>query len=328
MRAHRGVGPADQPRAGLAEQAHDGRAPIRPRQRRHRPGQRPPGLPELHRHHRRGPGDTADARERRRCHVPPQSSGDGGGNPARRDRPARRVARPGLRRQAPPPGRRPLRRPAARRSAVQEILGQPAARQIPLARDLAARKGLSVRVDGIGVLPDGVVSHPGYEPLSVMFTPAFLTAAHAQVPYWGAVVRLRPGVDPSAYVAAVRKLVPDEAVAVQRADATAHDVHDATRPEVVALEAFAVLAALLGVVVVGQATFAPDPDRCPRQPHARGAGPDPAAACRARPPAAWAPRWCSGRCSRWSSRCWRRRSGRSVSPASSRCHPGSPSTGS
>ena len=40
-----------------------------------------------------------------------------------------------------------------------------------------------------------------------MFTPAFLTAHHATVPYWGAAVRLRPGVDVTKFVTAVQRLV-------------------------------------------------------------------------------------------------------------------------
>jgi len=121
-------------------------------------------------------------------------------------------------------------------------------------RRLAAEGGIRVRVDGIGALPDGVVSDPGYESLSVMFTPAFLRAHHAIVPYWGAAVRLRPGVDVTKFVTAVQRLVPNETIAFQRAAATTAEVHASTRPAVVALEVFGALAALLGIVVVGQTT--------------------------------------------------------------------------
>ena len=80
---------------------------------------------------------------------------------------------------------------------------------------LAAEGGIRVRVDGIGVLPDGVVSDPGYESLSVMFTPAFLAAHPTQIPDWGAVVRLRPGVEPAKFVGG-QALVPGETIVFQR----------------------------------------------------------------------------------------------------------------
>jgi FtsX-like permease family len=111
-----------------------------------------------------------------------------------------------------------------------------------------------VRIDGIGMTQDGIVVDPGYVPFSFVFTPAFY-AAHPNMPiqYWGALVRLAPGADVDAFTARVQALVPHESIAFQRASAVTAEVTNATDPEVMALEAFAVLAALLGLVVVAQA---------------------------------------------------------------------------
>jgi hypothetical protein len=112
-----------------------------------------------------------------------------------------------------------------------------------------------VHIDGIGMTQDGVVVDPGYDPLSIMFTPAFRAAHPGLEPaYWGAMVKLKPGTDVDAFTARVRALVPhDESIAFQRASAVKAEVANATDPEVAALEVFAVLAALLGLVVVAQA---------------------------------------------------------------------------
>ena len=110
------------------------------------------------------------------------------------------------------------------------------------------------RIDGIGMTQDGIVVDPGYVPASFLFTPAFYRAhPDMQIAYWGALVKLAPGTDVDAFAARVRALVPDESIAFQRASAVTAEVTNATDPEVMALEAFAVLAALLGLVVVAQA---------------------------------------------------------------------------
>jgi hypothetical protein len=111
-----------------------------------------------------------------------------------------------------------------------------------------------VHIAGIGVAQDGVVVNTGYTPAGFVFTPAF-RAAHPDMisPYWGAMVKLAPGTNLDRFTARVRALVPDESVAFERASAVATDVKDSTDPEVFALDAFAAFAALLGVVVVGQA---------------------------------------------------------------------------
>ncbi len=110
------------------------------------------------------------------------------------------------------------------------------------------------RIDGIGLAQDGVVVDPGYDPASILFTPAFAKAHPGlKVIYWGAMVKLKPGTDVDAFTARVQALVPHESIAFQRASTVKAEVANATDPEVSALEAFAALAALLGLVVVAQA---------------------------------------------------------------------------
>jgi hypothetical protein len=127
-------------------------------------------------------------------------------------------------------------------SALAVIYGAPASQQG------------TAHIDGIGVMQDDVVVDPGYVSSSFVFGPGFRTA-HPKLdsPYWGAMVKLRPGTSLDAFTAKVRALAPGESIAFQRAASVAAEVDDATSPQVMALEAFAALAALLGLVVVAQA---------------------------------------------------------------------------
>ena len=112
----------------------------------------------------------------------------------------------------------------------------------------------TVRVAAIGVSADAVVVDQGYAPMGILFTQAFWQRhADASGGWWGATVRLRSGTSVATFTAAVQRLVPSESIAFQRASAVTAEVNDAVEPNVVALEAFAVLAAILGIVVVGQA---------------------------------------------------------------------------
>ena len=139
-------------------------------------------------------------------------------------------------------------------SLLNEAMSQPSlsAAETFIRHASANLKG-TLRIDGIGVMSDGVVVDPGYTSASFLLTPAF-AAAHPdlQVPYWGAMVKLKPGTNVDAFTAQVRALVPQESIVFQRASAVTAEVVEATEPEVIALEAFAALAALLGLVVVSQ----------------------------------------------------------------------------
>ena len=139
-------------------------------------------------------------------------------------------------------------------SLLNEAMSQPSLSAAEtLIRHAPANLKGTLRIDGIGVMSDGVVVDPGYTSASFILTPAF-GAAHPdlQVPYWGAMVKLKPGTNVDAFTAQVRALVPQESIAFQRASAVTAEVVEATEPEVIALEAFAALAALLGLVVVSQ----------------------------------------------------------------------------
>ena len=177
-----------------------------------------------------------------------------GHQPAPR-RSERRVGRANVRRIPPPQGGPDLHLHDHHPELAQRGHGPALAvrrRDLDPARP-ANLKG-TLRIDGIGVMSDGVVVDPGYTSASFLLTPAF-AAAHPdlQVPYWGAMVKLKPGTNVDAFTAQVRALVPQESIAFQRASAVTAEVVDATEPEVMALEAFAALAALLGLVVVSQA---------------------------------------------------------------------------
>jgi len=71
--------------------------------------------------------------------------------------------------------------------------------------------------------------------------------------YWGELVRLRPGVDVGAFQRHVQALVPHESVAFQTIANTRAKVARAVRPQAGALTIFALVVALTGLLVVGQA---------------------------------------------------------------------------
>jgi ABC-type lipoprotein release transport system permease subunit len=130
-----------------------------------------------------------------------------------------------------------------------------------IARGLAAiRSGdfgvpLEVTVTGIGIFPDEIVVDEGFENGQMMVAPAF-RRRHPEigVPYWGEIARLRRGArDLPAFRVGVQALVPDEAIAFQSTAKTTTKVERAVRPSVGALTIFAVVIALTGVLVIGQA---------------------------------------------------------------------------
>lgn len=114
---------------------------------------------------------------------------------------------------------------------------------------------LALRVTGIGVAPDDIVTDEGFQNPQVFLTPAFRREyPETGIPYWGEAVRLRRGgADLPAFRRAVEALVPDEAIAFQSMSNTQAKVDRAVRPEVGALLIFAVVIALTGLLVVGQA---------------------------------------------------------------------------
>ncbi len=111
------------------------------------------------------------------------------------------------------------------------------------------------RIDGIGVTSDGVVVDPGYTPASFVLTPAF-RAAHA-----GPAEPLLGGHGPAEAGYRRRRLHrPGPGPGARRIHRLPAGVGGHRRgrttppiPQVIALEAFAGLAALLGLVIVSQA---------------------------------------------------------------------------
>jgi ABC-type lipoprotein release transport system permease subunit len=112
-----------------------------------------------------------------------------------------------------------------------------------------------VTITGIGTFPDEIVVDEGFSNGQMFLTPAF-RAGHPDmgVPFWGEVVRLRNGArDIPRLRRDVHALVPDEPVAFQTRPTTETKVERAVRPSVGALTIFAVVIALTGLLVIGQA---------------------------------------------------------------------------
>ena len=113
---------------------------------------------------------------------------------------------------------------------------------------------ITMTVVGIGTTVESVVVDEGFEPQSLYATPAFMAAASDPVaPYWGAVVRLTDERELEAFRTAVDALVPDELVVYQTLKATRPKVERAISPSAVTLLTFGLVAAGLGLLLVGQA---------------------------------------------------------------------------
>ena len=110
-------------------------------------------------------------------------------------------------------------------------------------------------VSGIGVSPDSLVVDEGFEAGHMLMSPAFLREhPDTVVGYWAEIVRLRRGAsDVPAFRRAVAAMVPDEAIAFKTERVTAGKVDRAVQPSVGALTVFALVIALTGLLVIGQA---------------------------------------------------------------------------
>jgi ABC-type antimicrobial peptide transport system permease subunit len=124
----------------------------------------------------------------------------------------------------------------------------------------AARRGeigsiIALRVAGIAIGPDEIVTDEGFGNPSMFLTPAFRQRyPQAGSPYWGEAVRLRHGAaDIPAFRQGVEALVPNEAIAFETLPSVTAKFDRAVRPEVGALAIFAIVIALTGLLVIGQA---------------------------------------------------------------------------
>ena len=114
---------------------------------------------------------------------------------------------------------------------------------------------ITMTVVGIGTALDSLVVDEGFEPQGLFATPAFMDVARRPVvaPYWGAFVRLTDPSELDAFRTAVDALVPDELVVYQTLEATRPKLERAISPGAVTLLAFGLVAAGLGLLLIGQA---------------------------------------------------------------------------
>jgi FtsX-like permease family len=113
---------------------------------------------------------------------------------------------------------------------------------------------ITMTVVGIGTALDSLVVDEGFEPQGLHATPAFMDVAPDPLaPYWGALVRLTDPSELEAFRSAVDALVPDELVVYQTFEATRPKLERAISPGAVTLLAFGLVAAGLGLLLVGQA---------------------------------------------------------------------------
>jgi hypothetical protein len=109
-------------------------------------------------------------------------------------------------------------------------------------------------VVGIGGSAGSVAINQGFEPDPFIATRAYWERFGAPTTgRWTAFVELRPGSTVDQFRREVQGLHSDEAFPVQSLDATHTQVDRAVRPQVVALWIFAIVASLVGLLVIGQA---------------------------------------------------------------------------
>src|SRR5262249_55915497 len=102
-----------------------------------------------------------------------------------------------------------------------------------------------------------VVFDPGNPPFGIILTPAFARAYHPVTFFWGADVRLRPGVDVQHFEDAASALVanspvPDDTLAFQTRHATETRAQRTIPPYPAALLAFTIPAAVLALLIAPQ----------------------------------------------------------------------------
>jgi len=112
-----------------------------------------------------------------------------------------------------------------------------------------------LRVTGIGKSPEEVVLDEGFEQSELIATPAFVRKyPQANAGFFGVAARLRHGAaDLSAFKRAVQALPHQGAIEFQTTAATQAKVARAVEPQVGALTIFAIVIALTGLLLVGQA---------------------------------------------------------------------------
>ncbi len=125
---------------------------------------------------------------------------------------------------------------------------------LALFNDPSTGRLVDLEVVGIGTFFDEIVVDEGFGGGTMLVTPAFYeTYDQPTAGYWGAVVRLQDPDDLGRFRNAVEALVPEEPIAFQSRTVVQEQFDRAVRPQVAALVIFSVVAAGVGLVVVGQA---------------------------------------------------------------------------
>jgi hypothetical protein len=113
---------------------------------------------------------------------------------------------------------------------------------------------VDLEVVGVGVGIDELVVDESFVNGAAVVPPAFWEAYdQPSAGFFGLPVRLADGASPDDLRRAVEALAPDESFAFQTADAVEEQVDRAVRPEVSAIRIFTLIAAVVMVVIVGQA---------------------------------------------------------------------------
>ncbi len=125
---------------------------------------------------------------------------------------------------------------------------------LDLLNDPLVGQTIELRVAGIGNLLEDVAVDEGYEPFGGWIGPAvYADLGEPSAGYGGAVVRLNSPDDVDDFKAAVDALAPGEKVVYQSQAVTRAKALRATEPSATALAVFAVVTALLGALLTGQA---------------------------------------------------------------------------
>ena len=120
--------------------------------------------------------------------------------------------------------------------------------------DPSAGTTVDMRVAGIGTWIDGIVVDEGYEPVTAWMGPAmYESLGSPSAGFGGAVVRLRDPDATAEFAAAVDALAPDEKIVYQTQEVSVAKAIRSTQPAATALVIFAVVTAVLGLLLVGQA---------------------------------------------------------------------------
>ena len=111
----------------------------------------------------------------------------------------------------------------------------------------------TLRVVGIGVSPQNIPVAASDRLPAAFLTPAFYARFQPAPMFDGSLIELRPGADPAAFIAASQKVDGEDKVYYQTQSDLRGKAARAVQPYWGALAAFAIIAALASVLIIGQA---------------------------------------------------------------------------